>query len=192
MNICVYGAASRKINSEYLDATQELGEEIAKRGHTLVFGGGSEGVMGATARGVKKAGGKVIGVVPEFFKEEVIEPIFEECDELIWTDSMKERKHTMEEKADAFVVAPGGIGTMEEFFETLTLKQLGRHKKPIAIYNVDSFYDYIKLFMYKAMDRKFIKSNCDLLYLTFTDLDEMFDYLEHLEGSFGMGVHDFK
>ena len=192
MNICVYGAASKKINSEYLDATQELGEEIAKRGHTLVFGGGSEGVMGATARGVKKAGGKVIGVVPEFFKEETIEPIFEECDELIWTDSMKERKHTMEEKADAFVVAPGGIGTMEEFFETLTLKQLGRHKKPIAIYNVDSFYDYIKLFMYKAMDRKFIKSNCDLLYLTFTDLDEMFDYLEHLEGSFGMGVHDFK
>ncbi len=192
MNICVYGAASQKIEQKFLDATEELGCELGKRGHNLVYGAGATGVMGAVARGVKKGGGKVTGVIPSFFKEENIEPIFEQCDELIYTETMQQRKQTMEELSDGFIVAPGGIGTMEEFFETLTLKQLGRHTKPIAIYNVDSFYDYIKLFMYKAMDKRFIKANCDLLYLTFTDFDEMFDYLEHHEGSFGLTVHDFK
>ncbi len=192
MNICVYGAASKKIEQKFLDATEQLGYELGKRGHNLVYGAGATGVMGAVARGVKKGGGKVTGVIPSFFREEKIEPIFEDCDKIIYTETMQQRKQTMEELSDGFIVAPGGIGTMEEFFETLTLKQLGRHTKPIAIYNVDSFYDYIKLFMYKAMDKRFIKANCDLLYLTFTDFDEMFDYLEHHEGSFGLTVHDFK
>lgn len=192
MNICVYGAASKKIEQKFLDATEQLGYELGKRGHNLVYGAGATGVMGAVARGVKKGGGKVTGVIPSFFREEKIEPIFEDCDKIIYTETMQQRKQTMEELSDGFIVAPGGIGTMEEFFETLTLKQLGRHTKPIAIYNVDSFYDYIKLFMYKAMDKRFIKANCDLLYLTFTDFEEMFDYLEHHEGSFGLTVHDFK
>ncbi len=192
MNICVYGAASKKIEQKFLDATEELGCELGRRGHNLVYGAGATGVMGAVARGVKKGGGKVTGVIPSFFRDEKIEPIFDDCDKIIYTETMQQRKQTMEELSDGFIVAPGGIGTMEEFFETLTLKQLGRHTKPIAIYNVDSFYDYIKLFMYKAMDKRFIKANCDLLYLTFTDFDEMFDYLEHHEGSFGLTVHDFK
>lgn len=192
MNICVYGAASKKIEQKYIDAVEELGYELGKRGHDLIYGGGATGVMGAVARGVKRGGGKVTGVVPRFFRDENIEPIFEDCDEAIYTESMRERKYVMESRADGFIVAPGGIGTMEEFFETLTLKQLGRHKKPIAIYNAFDFYSHLERFMYAAMIERFIKSSCNLLYLTFTDYDEMFDYLEHHEGSFGLTVHDFK
>lgn len=192
MYICVYGAASQKIDPLYISATEELGREIGRRGHNLVYGAGKFGVMGAVARGVKEAGGKVTGVIPEFFRDELIEPIFEDCDELIYTKTMAERKTTMEEIAGGFVVAPGGIGTMEEYFETLTLKQLGRHEKPIALYNVDGFFDLLERFIYSTMNKRFIRANCDLLYLTFTDFDEMFDYLEHSRGSYGMTVKDFK
>ena len=192
MNICVYGAASQKIDDIYTDAVENLGYLMALRGHDLVFGAGGSGAMGAVARGVKRGRGKITGVIPEFFRDEEIEAIFHQCDELIFTETMHERKYTMEEKADAFIIVPGGIGTMEEFFETLTLKQLSRHTKPIAIYNINGFYDYLEKFMYVTKEKKFIRANCDLLYLSFTDLDELFDYVEHGEGSFGMSVHDFK
>lgn len=192
MNICVFGAASNKISKVYLDETEQLGYEIGRRGHNLVYGAGGCGVMGATARGVIKGGGKVIGVIPEFFRDENIEEIFYGCTDLIFTKTMHERKKTMEDLSDAFIIAPGGIGTMEEFFEVLTHKQLARHKKPIAIFNIEGFFNLLERFMFNCMNKRFIKSNCDLLYLTFTDLDEMFDYVEHLEGSFGMTVHDFK
>jgi uncharacterized protein (TIGR00730 family) len=192
MNICVYGAASQKIDDIYTDAVEELGYLMALRGHNLVFGAGASGIMGAAAKGVKRGNGKITGVIPKFFRDEKIEAIYQECDELIYTDSMHERKLTMEEKADAFIIAPGGIGTMEEFFEVLTLKQLGRHSKPIAIYNVNGFYDYLERFMYVTMEKKFIRASCDLLYLTFTDLDELFDYVEHQSSPHGLTVHDFK
>ena len=192
MNICVYGAASQKIDDIYTNAAEELGYIMALRGHNLVFGAGESGVMGAVARGVKRGKGKIIGVIPEFFRDEKIEAIYQECDELIYTKTMNERKTAMEDLADAFIIAPGGIGTMEEFFEALTLKQLGRHSKPIAIFNVDGFYDYLEKFMYVTMKKKFIRANCDLLYLTVTDQDEIFDYIEHHSGFFGMTVHDFK
>ena len=104
MKICVFGAASNAIDKSYITATEKLGQELAKRGHTLVFGAGGNGLMGAVARGVKSAGGKVIGVIPKFFKEDSIEKIFEECDELIFTETMAERKSTMENLSDAFVI----------------------------------------------------------------------------------------
>ncbi len=92
MNICVYGAAGSKIDAVYIEAVELLGEEIAARGHTLVYGAGASGLMGAVARGVKRGGGKVIGVIPAFFKEERIEAIFEDCDQLIFTETMQQRK----------------------------------------------------------------------------------------------------
>ncbi len=192
MNICVFGAASNKIDKIYLEQCELLGYEIGKRGHNLVFGGGGSGVMGATARGVIRGDGEVYGVIPEFFRDQNIEEIFDHCTTLTFTKTMQERKQTMEEMADAFIVAPGGIGTMEEYYEVLTAKQLGLHKKPIALYNVEGFFNLLERFAFSCMNKRFIKSNCDLLYLTFTDIDEMFDYVEHLEGSFGMTVHDFK
>ena len=136
MRICVYGAASPIIDPEYIRLVEIMGEKMAKRGHSLVFGGGGNGLMGAAARGVKKGGGHILGVIPKFFDDEKIEAVYSECDELIEPDTMRERKQIMEDNAEAFIIVPGGIGTFEEFFEILTLKQLCRHNKPIAIYNL--------------------------------------------------------
>ena len=114
MNICVYGASSSTIAKSYINPTEELGEKMAKRGHNLVYGAGALGLMGAAARGVLRGGGKIIGVAPAFFKVDGV--LFDECDEMIYTDTMRERKGIMEEKSDAFIMTPGGLGTYDEFF----------------------------------------------------------------------------
>ncbi len=147
MKICVFGAASSEIDEIYINAVEELGENLAKRGHELVFGAGGNGLMGAAARGFKRGDGKVYGVIPSFFRDENIEAIFDKCDELIFTETMAQRKTKMEDIADAFIVVPGGIGTFEELFEVLTLKQLGRHTKPIAVYDIDGYYKNLMAFL---------------------------------------------
>lgn len=178
MNICVFGAASSEIDDKYIKAVELMGETLAKAGHNLVFGAGGQGLMGAAARGFKKGNAKLVGVIPEFFKDADIEAIYEECDELIYTDSMRERKAKMEELADAFIIVPGGIGTFEELFEVLTLKQLGRHKKAIVIYNVDGYYDSMESMLDHSIDEHFVRENCKMLYSVFADLQSMIDYLE--------------
>lgn len=178
MNICVFGAASSEIDGKYIDKVKIMGESLAKAGHSLVFGAGGQGLMGAAAEGFKKGGAYITGVIPTFFKEANVEAIFEECDELIYTETMRERKAEMEKRADAFIIVPGGIGTFEEFFEVLTLKQLGRHKKPIAIYNIDGYYDSMESMLKHSIDERFVKENCKMLYSYFSDLQSMIDYLE--------------
>ena len=132
MKITVYGAASDRIDRIYIDRVEELGEELAHRGHTMVFGAGSTGLMGAAARGVARGGGKIIGVTPRFMH--TLEPVSDLCTERIETETMSDRKDMMESLADAFVIVPGGIGTFDEFFQILTLRVLGRHNKPIILY----------------------------------------------------------
>ena len=139
MNVTLYGAASNTIDRVYIDRVEELGYALAKAGHTMVFGAGASGLMGAAARGMAAEGGQIIGVTPHFMHE--LEPVFAECTEIIHTETMAERKNIMEEKADAFIIVPGGIGTFDEFFQILTLKVLGRHDKPIILYNINSFWD---------------------------------------------------
>lgn len=178
MNICVFGAASSEIDEKYVKAVEIMGEELAKRGHNLVFGAGGQGLMGAAARGFKNATAHITGVIPEFFKEAEVEAIYEECDELIYTDTMRERKAKMEELADAFIIVPGGIGTFEELFEVLTLKQLGRHKKAMALYNIDGYYDAMESMLEHSIGEHFVKENCKMLYGVFSDLQSMIDYLE--------------
>lgn len=178
MRICVYGAASPTIDREYIQKVEKLGEQLVQRGHSLVFGGGGNGLMGAAARGVYAKGGKIMGVIPMFFKEEGVEALCDFCDNLVYPETMRERKQIMEDNADGFIVTPGGIGTFEEFFEILTLKQLCRHEKPIAIYNINGYYDELILFMRKAIGEQFIRENCmDLFYVT-DDPDDLFRYLE--------------
>ena len=178
MRICVYGAASPTIDKKYIEKVETLGKELAKRGHTLVFGGGGNGLMGAAARGVASCGGYIMGVIPKFFAEESVEKICDFCDELIQPETMRERKKIMEDNADAFIVVPGGIGTYEEFFEILTSKQLCRHNKPIAIYNIENFYSEINLAMKSAIKKNFIKENCLDLYFITDNLQEVFEYVE--------------
>ncbi|MCH5320593.1 MAG: TIGR00730 family Rossman fold protein [Eubacterium sp.] len=178
MNICVFGAASSEIDKKYKDAVEHMGERLAQEGHNLVFGAGTHGLMGAAARGFKKGGGRITGVIPTFFKEADVEVIYNDCDDLIFTETMHERKAKMEELADAFIITPGGIGTFEEFFEVLTLKQLGRHKKAIAIYNIDGYYDSLQVMLEHLIKERFLKENCKMLYSCFSDLESMIDYIQ--------------
>lgn len=179
MKICIFGAASRRIDEVYIKAVEELGEKLAKRGHSLVFGAGCTGLMGAAARGFKKGGGFIHGVIPEFFMEESVEAVFSGCDKFTYTKTMSERKMKMEEDAEAFIIAPGGIGTFEEFFEVLTLKQLGRHEKAMALFNIDGYYDDLEKFMQTVADRKFMNFKCNELYSVFPTADEVINYIEN-------------
>ena len=176
MNICVYGASSSDIDKSFITAAENLGKSMAKRSHTLIFGAGAEGIMGAAARGVASCGGKVIGIAPGFFNVDGV--LYDKCDELIRTVTMRERKQLMEEKSDAFIMAPGGIGTMDEFFEILTLKQLSRHTKALVIFNVNGYFDNLISLMEHAISENFIKPKCRNLYRVFSDIDAMLDYIE--------------
>ena len=176
MNICVYGASSDKIDKYYISETEKLGEAIALKGHSLVFGGGAQGIMGAAARGMKKQKGYVIGVSPKFFNVDGV--LFTDCNELIYTETMRERKQLLEEKSDAFVVAPGGIGTFEEFFEIFPLKQLARHNKPIVIFNANGFYDNMIKLLEDAEKQGFIREKTLKLYKVIEKPEEIIEYIE--------------
>ena len=176
MNICIYGASSDAIDPVYLNRCEQLGRTLASRGHGLVFGAGAKGVMGASARGFYANGGYIKGVAPTFFNVDGV--LFEHCSEFVPTETMRERKQIMEDSADAFIIGPGGIGTFEEFFEILTLKQLGRHAKPIAIYNVNGYYDAMLAMLQKSADENFMRALTLDLYKVFDDDDEMIAYIE--------------
>lgn len=191
MNICVYGAASSEIDKSFIEAVERFGEVMAQRGHDLVFGAGGSGLMGAAANGVSRGGGNVTGVIPEFFRDENIERIYDKCTELIYTENMADRKEIMESKADAFVIVPGGIGTFEEFFQVLTLKQLGRHVKPIAIYDINGYYEKLQDFLGVAFEERFIRSDCRLLYGYGRTPEEVLNYVEN-DKRIKRDVHDLK
>ena len=157
MNITLYGAASNAIDEIYKKKVYELGREMAERGHTMVYGAGGGGLMGAAAQGLYDHGGKIIGVTPHFMN--TVEPINEHCTEFIATETMSERKDIMENMADAFVIVPGGIGTFDEFFQALTLKKLGRHNKPIILYNVNAFWDNMLAVVGADMFKGFIAND---------------------------------
>ncbi len=159
--LCVYCASSDRLDPKYAAAAEQLGRELVARGWGLVYGGGKTGLMGATARAVKAAGGHVVGVIPEFMKAR--ELAFDEADELVTVITMRERKLLMETRADAFVCLPGGFGTLEEIMEILTLRQLDVVKKPCVFYNQDGFYDdLIRLFERMLAEKFFKPSNMDL------------------------------
>lgn len=141
-SICVYCGSSPGRGETYADAGYALGRSIAGAGLRLVYGGGTKGIMGAVARGTIDAGGKVTGIIPRFLmNKEATEAALGRLDDLIVTEDMHTRKHTMFEKSDAFVALPGGIGTLEEIVEVMTWAQLGRHRKPILFANIDGFWD---------------------------------------------------
>lgn len=176
MNICMYGASSTDLDKIYYDAAEHLGRRIAARGHGLVFGGGAQGLMGATARGLAAGGGLIKGIAPRFFDKPGI--LYKECSEFIFTDTMRERKELMENLSDAFIMAPGGIGTYEEFFEVLTLKQLGQLNKPIAVFNVNGYYELLLRLLEDTVSKGFMKASCLDIFGIFDDADEMLDYIE--------------
>lgn len=177
MNICVYGAASADIDKRFIKSAEKLGSLMAKRGHGLVFGGGAGGVMGAVAKGVYGEHGKIVGVVPQFFNVDGI--LFAHCDEMIRPQTMRERKQIMEDRADAFITAPGGIGTFEEFFEILTLKQLGRHQKAIVLLNIDGYYDNMIAMLDYAIEKEFLSEGSRQLYYVTSSPEDAVEYVEN-------------
>lgn len=179
MNVCVYGASSTQIDISYIAATEALGEALAKAGHALVYGAGGAGLMGAVARGMTRGGGQVVGVVPSFLKVDGI--LYDHCDEIVFTDTMRERKQVMDERSDAFVVTPGGIGTYEEFFEMYTLKQLGRHQKPIVIFNIGGYYDRLLEMLHYTVEERFMQEASMSLITVATTPEEVLEQLSRTE-----------
>lgn len=178
MKICVYGASSTTIDKSYIVDGEKLGKVMANRGHSMVFGGGANGLMGAVARGVHSVGTTgIIGIAPSFFNVDGI--LFEHCTKFIYPETMRERKKIMDELSDAFIVTPGGIGTFDEFFEILTLKQLRRHDKPIAILNTNGYYDHLKSFLQNGIEENFLTEECNKLFFISGDVEEICDYIEN-------------
>ena len=134
-NIAVFCGSSSGQSNEIISCANELGAYLGKEGYSLVYGGSKIGLMGKVANGVLNHQGKVIGVIPKFLKTKEI--VHEELTELIVTSTMHDRKVIMYDKSDAFIIIPGGFGTMDEFFEIATWGQLGLHSKPIAILNIN-------------------------------------------------------
>jgi len=136
--VCVYCGSRPGTSQAYVKLAEEIGELLGKSNIRLVYGGGSGGLMGCVARACLGAGGKVTGVIPDFLQAR--ELALKEADEMIVTSSMHARKQVMFERSDAFVVLPGGIGTLDETIEMMTWRQLGRHEKPIFLLGPDGFW----------------------------------------------------
>ena len=175
MRICVFGSASDDIDRAYIEAGEKLGEMLGKKGHSLVFGAGNSGMMGAVARGFHRTGAEIVGVVPSFFPDGVL---FPHCTELVKTETMRERKAIMEERADAFITTVGGIGTFEEFLEVLTLKQLARHAKAVTILNTNGYYDNMLKMLDTAVEGEFLTKQGRGLCADFSSADDLVKYLD--------------
>ena len=175
MRICIFGSASDDIDRLYIEAGEKLGEMLGKKGHSLVFGAGNSGMMGAVARGFHRTGAEIVGVVPSFFPDGVL---FPHCTELVKTETMRERKAIMEKRADAFITTVGGIGTFEEFFEVLTLKQLARHAKAVTILNTNGYYDDMLRMLDTAVEGEFLTRQGRGLCADFSNADDLVKYLD--------------
>ncbi len=174
--LCVYCSSSDRLAPKYYAAAAELGRGLAGRGWGLVYGGGRTGLMGAVARSAKEAGGRVVGVIPEFMKAR--ELAYDQADELISVLTMRERKMLMESRADAFVALPGGWGTLEEMMEILTLRQVDVLRKPCVFLNQDGYYDGLLEFFRKMVAEKFSKPSNLQLFSVAASVDEVFALLE--------------
>lgn len=176
MRICLYGSGSGNTPKEFTETGYKLGLKIAKNNHSLVFGGGNDGMMGAVASGVFENGGEIIGIVPEWILE--FDSDFKNCSEYIKTDSMDDRKSLFLEKSDAFIIVPGGLGTLDEFFEIIVLKFLKRHDKKIILFNINGFYDTLLLMLDEMSNQGFIREGGENIFETANTIDEVFKLLD--------------
>lgn len=161
-SVCVYCGSSTGNEPEFTAAAEHLGRALAAAGITLVYGGGSLGLMGRIARTVLAEGGHVVGIIPRFLHER--EVMLREVPELVVTEDMHERKRLMFERSDAFVTLPGGIGTLEEVVEMMTWSQLGRHEKPIILANIKDFWAPLNFLISHMTKAGFIRPGWDVSY----------------------------
>ncbi len=152
--ICVY-CASGPVDDEYLALASDVGTALGSAGHTLVSGGGNVSMMGAVARATRAAGGATIGIIPQALVDKEVADTA--SDELVITDTMRQRKALMDDRADGFITLPGGIGTLEELFETWTGGYLGMHDKPVVLLDVDGFYQPLLDWLENLKGRGFVQ-----------------------------------
>lgn len=160
-SLCIYCGSRAGNDAAFAKVARQVGQWIGKKGGQLVYGGGHTGLMGVIADATLTAGGRVVGVIPKALVEK--EWAHRGCTELLIVDSMHERKRIMAERADAFLALPGGIGTLEEFFEVWTWRQLGYHDKPVGLLNQSGYYDHLLAFLAAAVKDGFM--NDDLMTL---------------------------
>ena len=167
--ICVYCASSPKVNKAYFDATEKLAKILTINEIEVIYGGGSVGLMGHLADTVIENNGQILGVMPHFMKE--IEWSHKGVNQFIFTETMAERKEKLLENTDGLVALPGGSGTLEELFEAITLKRLGKYTQPIVILNTNNFYAPLKMMLEKCVEENFMSSK-HLEMFTFVDEPE--------------------
>lgn len=176
MNICVYAASSGKIPQQFVDAAEILGRLLAVRGHTLVNGAGRTGLMGAVTEGCLSAGGRAVGVIPQFMVDN--DWHHSGMSEHVITPDMHTRKEKMAEMADACMALPGGVGTLEELLEIITWKQLGLFLKPIVIVNVDGYFNNLLKQLERAVTEQFMRPMHTGLWQVAQDAEEAVNLAE--------------
>jgi uncharacterized protein (TIGR00730 family) len=180
--VCVYCGSGAGTNPLFTEAAVAFGRQLAEAGIGLVYGGGAVGLMGAVATAVLDHGGRVTGIIPEFLTNR--ENALKRVQDLVVTRNMHERKQMMFERSDAFVAFPGGIGTLEELVEQLTWAQLGQHKKPILMANIDGFWEPLLALIEHMHATKFIRPGLDVHLLTADNVDDILPKLRTaIEGS---------
>jgi hypothetical protein len=174
--VTVYCSSSSKIAAPFVNAAKNLGRAIAENGWSLVYGGNNVGSMATVANACRSAGGKVIGVTPKLFIEKGVAD--QHCDELLITDGMRDRKAVLEQRGDAFIALPGGLGTFEEFFEIVCGKQLSYHNKAIILLNIDHYYDPLLAMIDHGEKANFIRPRSRDLYFVANSIEQAIAYLK--------------
>ncbi len=177
--ICVFCGASPGARPAYREAAEGLAGLLAGEGVGVVYGGGGVGLMGALADAVLAAGGEITGVIPRSLLEREI--AHRDVSDMRVVESMHERKALMAELADAFVALPGGIGTLEELFEVYTWAQLGLHRKPCGLVNVEGYYDGVAAFLDQAVEERFVREETRDLLMVEREPAALLDRLRDFE-----------
>lgn len=178
MKVAVYCGSAPGVSSIYAEKASELGEALAHAGYGLVYGGANDGLMGKVANAALAANGEVVGVIPTHLSGERAHTALTE---LHFVDSMHTRKAKMVDLADVFVAMPGGCGTLDEYFEVFTWAQIGLHKKPVILYNVNGFYDALVAHFKVMMDEGFVRVHHQELLKVASTLEELLQYLQAAE-----------
>ena len=176
-SVCVYCSASNRLDGIYTEAAVELGQEIANRGLRMVYGGGNTGLMGAASNAVIDNGGFVTGFSPEHLKDR--EAPNNRVQDLHIVDTMHTRKQKMFEASDAFIVLPGGFGTLDETFEVITWRQLGLHDKPVVLVNINNYWTHLQELMERIIVEKFASDGHRAFYSFVDSVPEAFKVLEN-------------
>lgn len=176
MTICVFCSSIDDLAPVYQQAAAQTGKALGKRGMTLLYGGRSAGLMGILAENAGRSGTQVVGVVPELFRGDGFLSPF--CTEVLYTDTMASRKSVMQQRSDAFLVLPGGIGTMDELFDTSVLISLGQLTKPLAILNVNGCYDALEALLNEFVRNGFLSEEKRSLYHFVSTPEQALDYFE--------------